>query len=128
MDVVFSAPEQLQMLRKKANSDEKEPPVSQGTPSSVRTKCYLNITFCIQNAIYLVPLSCKRAYFGPTGHCINQMLKQHHYNAAKVFSGHLGMRCRKFGYIPLRKKNDIFNRAQSKMPKEISETDKIRKK
>uniref|UniRef100_A0A131YK91 Tick transposon n=1 Tax=Rhipicephalus appendiculatus TaxID=34631 RepID=A0A131YK91_RHIAP len=88
VEVVFSAPKKLAGMCKKVNRRNGE-----SHRCSVRhVKQFVERK---KGVIYSLPLSCGKQYVGQTGRCINQRLKEHHDNVARVATcGHVAEHCR----------------------------------
>lgn len=84
--VVFSAPNKLSTMCSRVNK-------TAGTQQSCSIRHANQFVNCAEGAVYSVPLSCGKKYVGQTGRCLNERLKEHHYNVLKLISGHLGLLC-----------------------------------
>lgn len=87
VEVVFSAPNKLSAMCSRVNKTAR-------AVQSCSTQHVNRFVDCVEGVVYSVPLSCGKKYIGQTGRCLNERLKEHHYNVTKAISGHLGLHCR----------------------------------
>lgn len=69
----------------------------------------------------------QRVYIGQTGRCVNDRLREHHYNVSKQISDHLGIHCRDCGFTPDFKRSGIIKKSRYKLTTEIMEACEINK-
>lgn len=88
VEVVFSAPKKLAGMCKKVNRRN-------GESRGCTVRHVKQFVECKKGVIYSLPFSCGKEYVGQTGRCINQRLKEHHDNVARVATcGHVAKHCR----------------------------------
>lgn len=119
--VVMSAPDKLSSLCSRTC------PVRKG-----KTKCSVNhknqYVHCAEGVVYKLPLSCKRAYIGQTGRCLNTRLREHHNKVQKGKEGNLAIHCHECGECePLFDACTVLFRDSDQRTREIIEAAEMQK-
>lgn len=120
--VVFSAPKKLKMLCKMTNK----------TRDAKQTGCGIKHTSkfvaCCSGVVYRIPLSCKKAYIGQTGRCVNERLREHKNMCKQVSApGHLAAHCARHGCSAKFESTTILFESSETITREIWEAYAIRK-
>lgn len=119
VQVVFSVPQKLSRICKAVNAAEPAPRCT--------TKHRSQFVECVDEVVYSVPLTCGKRYIGQTGRCLNERLKEHHYNVTRLLSGHLAIHCRDCGCKPIFEQTSVVRRCRDKTAREIIEAREIDK-
>ncbi|CAN7941874.1 unnamed protein product, partial [Ixodes hexagonus] len=118
VNVVFSAPCKLSSLCKKVNS-------SSDRTLGCTKKHHSRFVPCSEGVVYAIPLSCGKQYIGQTGRCLNDRLREHHYNINRVISGNLGIHCRDCRCSADLSNCTVIARSGNQLTREIIEAEKI---
>lgn len=62
---------------------------------------------CAEGIVYNLPLNCGTNYFGQSGRCLNDRLREHRYNVIEMRGGFLDAHCRNC----MRKKENATNKS-----------------
>ena len=119
VQVVFSVPQKLSGICKAVNAA--------GPAPRCTTKHRSRFVECVDEVVYPVPLTCGKRYIGQTGRCLNERLKEHHYNVTRLMSGHLAIHCRDGGCNPIFEQTSVVRRCRDRTAREIIEAREIDK-
>lgn len=129
--VVFSAPTKLQCLCRltRPASSEKQ---------GCKTKHKNRFVKCADEVVYRLPLTCGKNYVGQSGRCVNERLKEHHYNVKEKRGGFLDAHCRhctnsgtsasnnvQTTCMPIFQECSIVNTSRGQLTREIIEAELI---
>lgn len=114
VDVLFSAPQKLMSICKATD------PLTKRRAECVK-KHQCAFVPCVNNVVYRFPFSCGKVYFGQSGRCLNDRLREHKQKLGRYRDGHVSVHCNDCGCEALFKECRVVYRNADKTTREIVE-------